>query len=86
MKKLLFIALVATGLLFVPVQRSDAQITVGVGGVGFGYPGLPLRLLSIRLLPAISVLQLLQWADVLLVQWAPILSPPPASLLSSVLS
>ena len=41
MKKLLFIALVATGLLLVPVQRSDAQVTVGVGGVGigFGYPG-----------------------------------------------
>jgi hypothetical protein len=41
MKKLLFVALVATGLLLVPVQRSDAQVTVGVGGVGvgFGYPG-----------------------------------------------
>jgi hypothetical protein len=40
MKKLLFITLVATGLLLVPVQRSDAQITIGVGGVGvgFGYP------------------------------------------------
>jgi len=40
MKKLLFIALAAMGLLLVPVQRSDAQITVGVGGVGggFGYP------------------------------------------------
>ncbi|PYL62817.1 MAG: hypothetical protein DMF24_02745 [Verrucomicrobia bacterium] len=37
MKKLLFIALVATGLLLVPIQRSDAQITVGVGGVGVGY-------------------------------------------------
>ena len=41
MKKLLFIALVATGLLLVPVQRSNAQVTVGVGGVGIGvgYPG-----------------------------------------------
>jgi len=41
MKKLLFIALAAMGLLLVPVQRSDAQITVGVGGVGvgFGNPG-----------------------------------------------
>src|SRR5437588_4911106 len=41
MKKLVFIALVATGLRLVPVQRSDAQVTVGVGGVGigFGYPG-----------------------------------------------
>src|SRR5207248_5423337 len=36
MKKLLFVALVATGLLFVPVQRSNAQISVGVGGVGVG--------------------------------------------------
>jgi hypothetical protein len=41
MKKLLFIALAAMGLLLVPAQRSDAQITVGVGGVGvgYGYPG-----------------------------------------------
>lgn len=41
MKKLLLIALAAMGLLLVPVQRSDAQISVGVGGVGvgFGYPG-----------------------------------------------
>ena len=39
MKKLLLIALAAMGLLLVPVQRSDAQITIGVGGVGFGYPG-----------------------------------------------
>src|SRR2546429_9628355 len=41
MKNLLFIALAAMGLLLVPVQRSDAQISVGVGGVGvgFGYPG-----------------------------------------------
>src|SRR6266704_1131608 len=39
MKKLLFIALAAMGLLLVPVQRSDAQITIGVGGVGYGYPG-----------------------------------------------
>src|SRR5215472_1784136 len=37
MKKLLLIALVATGLAFVPAQRSDAQISVGIG-VG-GYPG-----------------------------------------------
>jgi hypothetical protein len=36
MKKLLLIALVASGLVFVPVQRSDAQISVGVG---VGYPG-----------------------------------------------
>ena len=90
MKKLLFIALVATGLLFVPVQRSNAQITVGVGGVGVGvgYPGyvVIIWLLSIRLLPAISVLRLLQWAVILLVQWAPLLSPLPLSSLLSALS
>src|SRR6266496_4436823 len=41
MKKLLLIALMVSGLAFVPVQRSDAQISVGIGGVGigFGYPG-----------------------------------------------
>src|SRR5262249_17876247 len=44
MKKLLLIALVASGLAFVPAQRSDAQVYVGVPGtgigvgVGFGYP------------------------------------------------
>ena len=42
MKRLLLIALVASGLAFVPVQRSDAQVSVGIGpvgvGVGFGYP------------------------------------------------
>jgi hypothetical protein len=36
MKKLLLIALVASGLAFVPVQRSDAQVSVGIG---VGYPG-----------------------------------------------
>ena len=36
MKKVLLIALVATGLAFVPVQRSDAQVSVGIG---VGYPG-----------------------------------------------
>jgi hypothetical protein len=45
MKKLLLIALVASGLAFVPVQSSDAQVYIGVPGtgigvgVGFGYPG-----------------------------------------------
>jgi len=42
-KRVLLIALVASGLAFVPVQRSDAQVSVGIG-VGFpggyyGYPG-----------------------------------------------
>jgi hypothetical protein len=36
MKKLLLIALVASGLAFVPAQRSDAQVSVGIG---VGYPG-----------------------------------------------
>jgi len=42
MKKLLLIALVASGLAFVPVQRSDAQLTRGIpgaGGMSFGFPG-----------------------------------------------
>ena len=41
MRKLLFIALVAIGCAFVPIQQSGAQITVGIGGggVGVGYPG-----------------------------------------------
>jgi hypothetical protein len=42
MKKLLLIALAISGLAFVPGQRSDAQITVGlpgVGGIGLGFPG-----------------------------------------------
>jgi hypothetical protein len=42
MKKLLLIALVASGLAFVPVQRSDAGVWVGVGPVGVGgYYGYP---------------------------------------------
>ena len=36
-KKVLLIALVATGVGFVPMQRSNAQVSVGIG-VG-GYPG-----------------------------------------------
>ena len=42
MKKLLLIALAVSGLAFVPGQRSDAQITAGipgVGGISFGFPG-----------------------------------------------
>jgi len=42
MKKLLLIALVASGLAFVPVQRSDAQVYVGIPGVvGVGIGGYP---------------------------------------------
>ena len=36
MKKLLLIALVASGLAFVPMHRSDAGVWVGVGPVGVG--------------------------------------------------
>ena len=37
MKKLLLVAFVVSGLAFVPVQRSDAQIFIGIPGiVGFG--------------------------------------------------
>jgi len=35
-KRLLMIALVAGGFAFVPVQRSDGQVSVGIG---FGSPG-----------------------------------------------
>ncbi len=36
MKKVLLIALVASGLAFVPVQRSNAQVSIGIG---VGLPG-----------------------------------------------
>src|SRR5206468_6433507 len=41
MKKLLLIGLAVSGLAFVPCQRADAQVTIGVPGVGlsFGFPG-----------------------------------------------
>ena len=35
MKRLLLIALMAGGLAFIPAQRSDAQVSVGIG---VGYP------------------------------------------------
>jgi hypothetical protein len=41
MKKLLLIALVVSGLAFVPVQRSDAQISVGIGYPGYGHGYYP---------------------------------------------
>ena len=40
MKRLLLIALMAGGLAFIPAQRSDAQVSVGVG---FGYPSYGYR-------------------------------------------
>ena len=42
MKKFLLIGLAVSGLALVPWQRADAQITVGlpgVGGISFGFPG-----------------------------------------------
>jgi hypothetical protein len=38
-KKLLLVALVASGLAFFAVQSSDAQISSGVRAVSFGFPG-----------------------------------------------
>ena len=39
MKKLFLVALVVSGLAFVPAQRSDAQIEIGIPGIGTG-PGV----------------------------------------------
>ena len=39
MKKLFLVAFVLSGLAFVPVQRSDAQIEIGIPGIGTG-PGV----------------------------------------------
>jgi len=39
MKKLFLIAFVVSGLAFVPAQRSDAQIEIGIPGIGSG-PGV----------------------------------------------
>jgi hypothetical protein len=41
MKKLLLLPLIAIGLAFVPAKQADAQVSVGIGGVGVGvgYPG-----------------------------------------------
>jgi hypothetical protein len=41
MKRLLLITLMAGGLAF--VQRSDAQVLVGIGGVGIGFGYLVYR-------------------------------------------
>ncbi len=46
MKRLLLIALMASGLAFVPVQRSDAQVSVGVGGVGVGFGYGPMAIIT----------------------------------------
>lgn len=39
LKKLFLVAFVVSGLAFVPVQRSDAQIEIGIPGIGTG-PGV----------------------------------------------
>jgi hypothetical protein len=36
MKKLLLFPLVAIGLALLPAKQADAQVSVGIGGVGFG--------------------------------------------------
>jgi hypothetical protein len=44
MKRLFLIALMAGGLAFVPAQRSDAQVSVGIGvapGYRYSYYGYP---------------------------------------------
>jgi hypothetical protein len=41
MRKLLLIALVASGLAFIPAQRSDAQISIGIGYPAYGYGYYP---------------------------------------------
>jgi hypothetical protein len=44
MKRLLLIALMVGGLAFVPAQRSDAQVSVGIGvypGYRYSYYGSP---------------------------------------------
>ena len=73
----------AGGLAFIPAQRSDAQVSVGIG-VGYpsyGYRYYPLRirlwLLPVWILSAPSVLRLLQRAHVL--QRQPLLPPPSES-------
>ena len=43
MKKLLLIALVVSGLAFVSVQSSDAQVRVGIGYPAYGYSYYPYR-------------------------------------------
>jgi hypothetical protein len=63
MKRLLLIALVATGLAFVPVQRYDAQISVGIGYPGYGHGYYPYG--YYRPYP---LLWLLLWTVVLLVR------------------
>ena len=99
MKKLLLIALVVSGLAFVPVQSSDAQVYVGIPGIVGGWdrriPGRLLWLsgvfvfwvLSAVLLFSAIFLVLLHGSLILLVQRASsLLSPPPSSLLPQLLS
>jgi hypothetical protein len=38
MKKLLLLPLVAIGLALLPAKQADAQVSVWIGRVGFGYP------------------------------------------------
>ena len=38
MKNLLLLPLVAIGLALVPMKQANAQVSVGIGPVGVGYP------------------------------------------------
>ena len=39
MNKFLLLPLVAIGLALVPMKQADAQVSVGIGPVGIGFPG-----------------------------------------------
>ena len=80
MKRLLLIALMAGGLAFVPAQRSDAQVSVGIG---FGYPSYGYRYYPYGYgyypygyIQTLSILWLLYRPFVLLAQRAPGLPSP----------
>ena len=81
MKKVLLIALMACGLAFIPAQRSDAQVSVGIG-VGYPsygyryYPRMDTVITHMDTIGPIGI-RLLQRAHVL--QREPLLPPPSES-------
>ena len=96
MKRLLLIALMAGGLAFVPAQRSDAQVSIGIGGVGvgFGYPAIGIAITTIRTDMAITRMDTTDRIDTMAIPRARSyyryrasgLPPPPESSLLSLLS
>ena len=86
MKKLLLLPLVAIGLALVPAKQADAQVSVGIGGVGswLRLSRISLRLLRIPgiwVLPA-QLLQLLRRLSILpnvLLHWAAVLLQRPSN-------